>query len=96
MHITPGSIVAEPDEHLILVGPLAGTVTTLDGTTFDVSAAAVVIPEDKVAEVANLIGLRYAAEGHRDHDAAHPFTYEPPKKFAKYVPHPANATLKGK
>ncbi len=93
MQITPGQIVAAPDEHVILTGPIAGTVTTKDGTTIDVGPVAVAVPDDKAAEVAHLIGLRYAAESHPNDST---FAYEAPKKFAKYVPHADNATLKGK
>lgn len=90
MKITPGSIVAEPHEHVVLTGPISGTVTTEDGTVVDVSAAGVVVAEDKVDEVAHLIGLRYAAEGHPENPD---FTYDVPKDLAKYEPHADNSTI---
>lgn len=60
--ITPGSVVS--DGHVVLTGPITGTVTTDDGTTYDVSAVAVEVPDEHAAEVAHLIGQRYADEGH--------------------------------
>jgi hypothetical protein len=69
--ITPGSIVS--DGHVVLTGPITGTVTTDDGTTYDVSDVAVEVAKEHVAEVAHLIGQRYADEGHpTDPD----FTYD--------------------
>lgn len=93
MQITPGQIVADAGEHVLLTGPISGTVTTSDGQTYDVSAPGVVVPEEKVEEVAHLIGLRYATEGHPDEPDG--FDYKAPKKFAKYTPHADNDTLKG-
>jgi hypothetical protein len=80
--ITPGSIVADKGETVVLVGPITGTVTTADGTTYDVSGPAVAIPDghDHVEEVAHLVAQRYADEGHPTDPN---FTYEAPKKFAK-------------
>jgi hypothetical protein len=95
MKYTAGNYVAEPHEHVVLTGPIAGTVTTQDGTTYDVSAAAVSVDPDHAAEVAHLIGSRYAAEGHPNHDERTPFVYNAPDEFADYQPHPDNDTLEG-
>lgn len=75
MQTTPGSVVGE---HVVLTGPIRGTVTLEDGTTYDVSPFAVEAPLEHHDEIAHLIGLRYAAEGHPDHDADTPFVYTTP------------------
>jgi len=85
--------VADPGEHVLLTGPITGTVTTTDGTVVDVTQPAVVVPADQVDEVAHLVGLRYAAEGHPDDPPDEPFQYEVPKTFVKYEPHPDNSTI---
>lgn len=61
----PGAIVSSG--HVVLTGPITGTVTTADGTVVDVSPVAVEVTDQAVAdEIAHLIGLRYATEGHPD------------------------------
>jgi hypothetical protein len=55
------------DAHVVITGPISGTVTTADGTVYDVSAAAIPVAEEHRQEVADLIGDRYAAEGHPAH-----------------------------
>jgi hypothetical protein len=61
-------------DHAIMTGPITGTVTTEDGTEYDVSAPVITVPEEHAAEVAHLIGQSYADNGHpTDPD----FTYTP-------------------
>ncbi len=53
--------------HVILTGPIKGSVTLADGTVIDVSEPVIEAPLDQHGEIAHLIGQRYAAEGHPDH-----------------------------
>lgn len=76
MQTIPGKIIGE---HVVLTGPIQGSVTLDDGTSYDVSGFAVDAPLEHHAEIAHLIGLRYAAEGHPDHDADTPFVYTTPE-----------------
>jgi hypothetical protein len=55
------------DAHVVITGPISGTVTTADGTTYDVSADQIQVAEQHRQEVADLIGDRYATEGHPTH-----------------------------
>lgn len=93
MQFTPASIVSTG--HVVLTGPITGTVTLQDGTVIDVSPVAVEVADQAQAdEVAHLVGLRYAAEGHPDDvevDAKgktvqRPFDYQAPEQFADYTP----------
>lgn len=64
MSYTPPAISGD---HVVLTGPIQGTVTLDDGTLVDVSAPAVAVDSpERAAEVAHQIGLRYADEGHPD------------------------------
>lgn len=89
IRITPGHI--EADGHVVLTGPIQGTVTTADGETLDVSPVAVEVESpEKAAEVADLIGRRYATEGHPEdveevdgHLEQRPFDYQTPDAVAK-------------
>ena len=78
MKITPGSIVADEGEHVVLVGPITGSVQLADGSVVDVSAPAVVArDEDHAAAIAHAVGQHYADNGHpTDAD----FTYDAPAK----------------
>jgi len=63
LRITPGSI--ESDGHIVLTGPITGTITTSDGTVVDVSAEAVEVDSQEEAdEIAQAVAQRYADEGH--------------------------------
>ncbi len=94
MQYTPPSIVS--DKHVVLTGPIQGTVTLQDGTVVDVSPVAVEVHDEATAaEVAHLVGLRYAAEGHPDDVDVDPetgekiqrdFAYEAPEQFTDYTP----------
>jgi hypothetical protein len=53
--------------HVVITGPITGTVTTADGTTYDVSADQIAVSQEHRQEVADLIGDRYASEGHPAH-----------------------------
>jgi len=64
------------DGHVVLTGPISGEVTTTDGTTYDVTEAAVEVHPDHAAEVAGLVGDRYAADGHPAHDETTPFVHD--------------------
>lgn len=54
-------------QHVVITGPIKGTVTTADGTVYDVSADNVEVADEHGLEVAELIGARYADEGHPSH-----------------------------
>lgn len=70
------------DKHVVLTGPIRGSVTLPDGREISVSAPVVEVDDLATAEaVAAAIGERYAAEGHPDDDPADPqFTYVPPEE----------------
>jgi hypothetical protein len=73
---TPDAYVS--DGHVVLTGPIQGTVTMADGTVVDVSAPIIEVPSPEHAdEIADLIGQRYAAEGHPKVDGQ--FTYVGPE-----------------
>ncbi len=61
---TPASI--KSDGHVLLTGPIQGTVTLDDGTVVDVTQPVISVSDERAAEIAHKIGLRYAAEGHPD------------------------------
>lgn len=74
MSYTPASYSGD---HLVLTGPITGTVTLDDGTVVDVSRPVVeAFSEEAAAEIADKIGLRYAEEGHPD--VPEGFTYDQP------------------
>ncbi len=81
LKITQGSVVADPDDHVVLVGPISGPVTLDDGEVVDVSPVAVLARDGKHADrIAHAVGQHYADNGHpSDPD----FTYEPPTKRKK-------------
>lgn len=63
--------------HAVFTGPIRGTVTLADGTVVDVRPDMVHLDSpEQAAEVAHLIGERYAAEGHPMHDPDQPFTHD--------------------
>lgn len=64
MEIIPGQIIGT---HIVLTGPVQGSVTLADGSTVDISPREIEVDSpEKAAEVAHLVGLRYAEEGHPD------------------------------
>lgn len=63
--------------HAVLTGPIKGTVTLADGTVVDVKPDVVYVDTpEQAAEVAHLVGERYAAEGHPAHDHDEPFIHD--------------------
>lgn len=65
-------------DHAVLTGPIRGTVTLASGEEIDVRPDLITVDTpEKAAEVAHLIGQRYAAEGHPLHDPDAPFLYQP-------------------
>lgn len=65
LNTTPGSIVAPKGSHILLTGPISGTVTKADGSVVDVSGEALIVDDqDEADEISFLIGERYVAEGH--------------------------------
>lgn len=54
------------DGHVLLTGPIQGTVTLEDGTVVDVTQPFIAVSDDQAEEIAAKIGERYAAEGHPD------------------------------
>jgi hypothetical protein len=79
VQFTPASIVSTG--HVVLTGPITGTVTLTDGTVVDVTQPVIEVEADHAAEVADLIGQRYADEGHPD--VPEGFTYEAPTTTTK-------------
>jgi hypothetical protein len=64
------------DGHVLLTGPIKGTVTLADGTVYDVSPDVVEIDPAHAGELGHLIGLHYEDNGHPEHDAEVPFVHE--------------------
>lgn len=57
---TPPSITAE---HVVLTGPITGTVTLPDGRKVDVTAEVIAVPDEETAnEVAHAIGQHWARD----------------------------------
>lgn len=53
------------DGHVVLTGPIRGTVLTSDGTLYDVTDPVIEAQSpEHAAELGHLISLRYAVEGH--------------------------------
>lgn len=52
---------------VVFTGPIYGTVTHPDGTTYDVSEQYIEVAPGHEKHVSHLIGLRHEAEGHPNH-----------------------------
>ena len=66
------------DGHVVVTGPhISGTVTTADGTVYDISDLVTEVAEEHALEVADLVGKRFETEGHPLHDADNPFVHTP-------------------
>ena len=85
VEFTPASIKASG--HVLLTGPITGTVTLDDGTVVDVTQPVIAVDDARAAEIADKIGRRYAEEGHPDDIEVdeetgelvqRPFDYQPP------------------
>lgn len=61
--------IAEDGETVILTGPIVAVLTMEDGTQYDVSDAAVAVPEEHHDELVMAIGDHYEANGHPHHSA---------------------------
>lgn len=62
MEYIPGSVTGT---HVVITGPLTGTVQLEDGSIVDVTANEIEVDSpEKAAEVAHLVSLRYQDEGH--------------------------------
>ena len=79
--------------HVVLTGPIRGSVTTEDGTEVDVTAPVILVnSKEEAEEVSFLIGERYAEEGHPDdierddkgNLVQRPFKHVVQKKFDKH------------
>lgn len=68
----------ESEGHVILTGPIQGSLTLEDGTEYDVSDAVVEIDPAHADELAHLIGQHYAENGHPEVDGD--FTYDAPQE----------------
>jgi hypothetical protein len=94
MIVTPPAIVSSG--HVLLTGPVVGTVTKRDGTVIDVTPTVIEVADQAEAdEVSHLLGLHYAAVGHPDdielddesgEMVQRPFVYQAPPEFADYTP----------
>jgi hypothetical protein len=61
---TPGEVQGQ---HVILTGPIRGTVTKADGTEVDVSAPVIAVDSiEEAEEISFLIGEHFVAVGHPD------------------------------
>lgn len=80
--------------HVLLTGPIRGTVTLASGKEIDVRPDQIEVDPAEAAEIAHLIGERYAAEGHPHHDPDEPFVHIPHPDFADYAPHADNQSLR--
>jgi hypothetical protein len=83
MKLTPGAVEGE---HIIMTGPIQGVVELEDGTVVDVSPGFIEAPPEQHAEIAHLIGERYAAEGHPDDVDVDPETGERIAREFVYIP----------
>lgn len=86
MKSTPGSIEGQ---HVILTGPIRGTVTLADGTEVDVTPPFVAVDSpEEVEEISFLIGEHWVENGHPDDvedGVQRPFVHEYDKtKFGKH------------
>jgi hypothetical protein len=79
--------------HVVLTGPIRGSVTREDGTEVDVTAPIIHVNSvEEAEEVAFLVGERYAEEGHPDDVerdgkgglVQRPFEHKVAKKFEKH------------
>lgn len=91
MKITPGSVTGE---HVLLTGPITGTVETADGRVIDVGPAIIAVADqDEADEISFLIGERFRVEGHPDDVerddkgelVQRPFEHDVPEKFSDRV-----------
>lgn len=62
--------------HLVLTGPISGTVTLPDGTEYDVTPPVIEAPLEHHGAISHAIGVRHQAEGHPLHSADEPFVHE--------------------
>ena len=63
--------------HVLITGPVKGTVTLPNGDEVDVTPATLTFSSEAEArDVADAIGARHAEHGHPDHDADQPFAHE--------------------
>lgn len=81
MKYTPGSIVSSG--HVLLTGPIQGTVELEDGTVVDVSDPVIEVDPDQADEIAHRIGLRYADEGHPEVPEGFEYVEAAPAKTKK-------------
>lgn len=83
---TPGSAKGE---HVLLTGPIRGTVTKADGTEVDVTPGVIAVDSvEEAEEISFLIGEHFVANGHPDDvedGVQRPFDHQyDTKKFAKH------------
>lgn len=98
---TPGSVKGQ---HVLLTGPIRGTVTKADGSEVDVTPAVIAVDSvEEAEEVSFLIGEHWVENGHpddveKDEDdnvVQRPFEHEYDKsKFGKH-PHKFNGKPAG-
>ena len=64
--------------HVLLTGPIKGTVTLPDGRTFDVNADMIEVEDVATAlAISDAIGKRHEERGHPNHDPDEPFIHTP-------------------
>lgn len=67
---------SDSTEHTaVLTGPIFGSVTVGDGTTYKVNEDWIEVLPEHVGELSHLIGLHHEEHGHPLHDDATPFVH---------------------
>ena len=67
-----------PDDHIVITGPITGTVTLPGGKIIDVTDPIIAVGSPKEAAlVSNAIAQRFVEEGHPSHEVNIPFEFEP-------------------
>jgi hypothetical protein len=66
----------ESDGHVLITGPIYGTVQTEDGTTYDVSDQVIEIDPAHAGDLAHKIGVYHEEHGHPAHAADNPFVHD--------------------
>lgn len=85
MEFVPGTV--KSSGHLLMTGPITGTVTLPDGRIVDVSPPFLeVADQDEADEIAHQIGLHWQANGHPDDVEPDPETGQMVQREFVYIP----------
>jgi len=58
---------AEPGDHVVMTGPIYGSIATADGTEYDVNEPLILARLEHLGEISHAISVRHEAEGHPEH-----------------------------